>query len=230
MAQVTQLGARRTSVDDIFDRLREDILTLRLRPGDKLSEADVAAQFDVSRQPVRDAFSRLANLDLLLIRPQRATEVKRFSMREIVKSRFVRAAIEAEVLRRAAALCDAQGGDLLDDALSLQDQAIKEGDVEKFGTLDYAFHQTICQIAQVEFAFDIIMAEKSKVDRLCLLSLSKENRMPDLLLDHQALAQAVKTHDAEKAVEVGMLHLARLDDTIEAISATNADYFEPSDS
>ena len=229
MAQATALGARRTSVDDIFDQLRDDILTLRLRPGDKISEADVATQFGVSRQPVRDAFSRLANLNLLLIRPQRATEVKRFSMREIVKSRFVRAAIEAEVLRRAAALCDAQAADVLDEALALQEQAIKDGDVETFGTLDYTFHKTLCQIAQVDFAFDVIMTEKSKVDRLCLLSLSKENRMPDLLVDHQAIAQAVKTHDAEKAVEVGMLHLARLDDTIEAISATNADYFEPSD-
>lgn len=229
MAQVTQLGARRTSVDDIFDRLRDDILALRLRPGDKISEADVATQFGVSRQPVRDAFSRLANLNLLLIRPQRATEVKRFSMREIVKSRFVRAALDAEVLRRAAAICDAQGAARLDEALKQQEQAIKDDDVETFGTLDYAFHQTLCEIAQVDFAFDVIMAEKSKVDRLCLLSLSKENRMPDLLVDHQAIAQAVKAHDPEKAVEVGMHHLARLDDTIEAISTTNADYFEPSD-
>ena len=53
--------------------------------------------------------------------------------------------------------------------------------------------------------------------------------MPDLLLDHQAIAQATKAQDADKAVEVGMSHLARLDDTIEAITATNADYFEPSE-
>ena len=93
---------RRTAVDEIFDHLRAEIDALRLRPGDRISEAEIAARFGVSRQPVRDAFTRLANLDLLLIRPQRATEVKRFSAREIEKSRFVRAAVEAEVLRRAA--------------------------------------------------------------------------------------------------------------------------------
>ena len=73
---------RRTTVDEIFDHLFDEISSLRLRPGDRISEADIAAQFGVSRQPVRDAFTRLANLDLLLIRPQRATEVKRFSSRE----------------------------------------------------------------------------------------------------------------------------------------------------
>ncbi len=229
MAQVTQLGARRTTVDEVFDHLREEILSLRLRPGDKISEADVAAQFGVSRQPVRDAFSRLANLDLLLIRPQRATEVKRFSLREIVKSRFVRAAVESEVLRRAAKHCDAQGAALLAASLVAQEQAIKENDFEKFGALDYEFHKILCQIGQVDFAFDVIMAEKSKVDRLCLLSLSKENRMPELIVDHRAIAQAVQDHDADKAVEIGMHHLSRLDDTIDRITATNANYFEPTE-
>lgn len=71
------------------------------------------------------------------------------------------------------------------------------------------------------------MAEKAKVDRLCTLSLSSENRMPDLLRDHQAIAERVKAHDADGAVEAGMRHLSRLDDTILAISSSNAQYFDP---
>lgn len=226
MARATQLGERRTSVDDIFDYLHQEILSLGLRPGDKISEADVAAQFGVSRQPVRDAFSRLATLDLLLIRPQRATEVKRFSSREIAKSRFVRAAVEQEVLRRAAKHCDADGAATLDAALMAQEQAIKDTDVETFGMLDYEFHRILCDIAKVDFAFDVIMAEKSSVDRLCILSLSKGDRMPDLVADHRCIAEAVKTHQTQSAVDHGMRHLSRLDDTIEQISRTNANYFE----
>ena len=229
MDQVTQLGERRTSVDDIFDYLYEEIRTLGLRPGDKISEADIAARFGVSRQPVRDAFSRLANLDLLLIRPQRATEVRRFSMREIVKSRFVRAAVEKEVLRRAALNCDAIAAAQLDAELAKQDKTIREKDVTGFGVLDYEFHRLLCQVAQAEFAFDVIMAEKSKVDRLCMLGLAKEDRLPELVADHRAIARAVIENDPEKAVEIGMLHLSRLDETIEWISETNTSYFEPAD-
>lgn len=229
MVQVTQVNERRTSVDDIFDHLHDEILSLGLRPGDKISEADIAARFGVSRQPVRDAFSRLANLDLLLIRPQRATEVKRFSMREIVKSRFVRASVEKEVLRLAALHCDAAAAKVLDSALAQQEKAISNRDVEGFGALDYTFHQTLCEIAKAEFAFDVIMAEKSKVDRLCMLGLSKEDRMPELVEDHRAIAEAIKAHDAEAAINAGVQHLSRLDDTIEWISTTNASYFDPSE-
>lgn len=192
MVQLTQISGRRTNVDDIFDYLHEEILSLRLRPGDKISEAEIAARFDVSRQPVRDAFNRLANLDLLLIRPQRATEVRRFSKREIVKSRFVRAAIEKEVLRRAALSCDTHGAELLDTELAKQEKAICNNDIDGFTDLDYEFHKTLCRIANADFAFDVIMVEKAKVDRLCMLSLSKEERMPELVADHRSIAEAVK--------------------------------------
>ena len=101
--------------------------------------------------------------------------------------------------------------------------------MEGFGQLDYEFHRTLCEIAKADFAFDVIMAEKSKVDRLCRLGLSKEDRMPELVADHRAIADAVKAHDDERAVATGALHLSRLDETIARITATNADYFEPDD-
>lgn len=227
MAQITRFSARRTIVDDIFDHLHEEIASLNLRPGDKISEAEVAARYGVSRQPVRDAFSRLASKDLLLIRPQRATVVKRFSMREIEKSRFVRAAVEREVLRRAATHCTPQDAARLDDELDDQEQAVTNGDLEAFGALDYQFHKVLCEIAQADFAFDVITSEKSKVDRLCRLGMSKEHRMPELVEDHREIAAGVRNQDTKRAIAAGMAHLARLDDTIARIWETNANYFEP---
>lgn len=226
MVQTISQTERRTSVDDVFDTLHEQISTLKLKPGDRISEADIAAQFGVSRQPVRDAFSRLANLDLLLIRPQRATEVRRFSLRQIEKARFIRAAIEKEVLHRASSLCDDAGKAQLKDALQQQDDAVAAKDVERFGKLDYAFHKVLCAIAQVDYAFDVILKEKAKVDRLCMLGLEKQERMPELLADHKAIAAAIISHDADAAIAAGMKHLSRLDDTIAQISATNANFFE----
>ncbi|KUF12305.1 GntR family transcriptional regulator [Pseudoponticoccus marisrubri] len=225
--QPTLAPERRTTVDEIFNHLYGEISAMRLRPGDRISEAEIAAQFSVSRQPVRDAFTRLANLDLLLIRPQRATEVKRFSAREIEKSRFVRAAVESEVLRRATRNFRKSDREVLGACLDRQRAAIADGDYERFGKLDYEFHRTLCEIAGVDFAFEVISSEKAKVDRLCMLGLAKEDRMPQLLQDHEAITEAIADGDEARAVEAGMLHLSRLDATIETITATNANYFEP---
>ncbi|MBT0957556.1 GntR family transcriptional regulator [Alphaproteobacteria bacterium KMM 3653] len=226
MAPTAQARDRRTSVDVVFDELYESISGMELLPGDKISEAEIATKFGVSRQPVRDAFNRLENLDLLLIRPQRATEVKRFSSRTIAKSRFVRAAVECEVLRRAARLCGEEGEALLEASLALQKIAIKAPTNDKFGELDYQFHETICGIAQVDYAFEVIKEEKAKVDRLCMLSLAKTDRRDQLLLDHKEIAKQIIANNEEGAVAAGLVHLSRLDATIETIQEKNPDYFE----
>ncbi|SNR44254.1 GntR family transcriptional regulator [Puniceibacterium sediminis] len=229
MADTTQTWDRRTGVDLVANHLYDEITSLRLLPGTKISETDIAARFGVSRQPVRDAFVRLANLDLLLIRPQKATEVRRFSVRAIEKARFVRASVESEVLRRAARLCDKDGAKLLEDSLQRQRNLLADQDYAAFGTLDYEFHKLLCDIADVEYAFDVISAEKAKVDRLCMLGLSKEDRMPQLIEDHEQIAAMVIAGKPEEAVEAGMLHLSRLDSTIESIKTRNAAYFETDD-
>ncbi|MBU2962788.1 GntR family transcriptional regulator [Citreicella sp. C3M06] len=218
-------ASRRNSVDDIVDHLYREITSLRLLPGTRISETDIASQFGVSRQPVRDAFRRLETMDLILVRPKKATEVKKFSMRAIEKSRFVRAAVEAAALRKAAELCDKAGGFELDSRIAMQHKALANEDYSGFGALDYAFHKAICEIGQVPFAFDIIKEEKEKVDRLCILGLSKERRMPQLIQDHEDIAAAIKAHDAEAAVAAGMRHLSRLDETIAAIQINSAAYF-----
>ncbi len=224
--QSSLASERRTAVDEIFDHLRDEINALQLRPGDRISEAEIAARFGVSRQPVRDAFTRLANLDLLLIRPQRATEVKRFSAREIEKSRFVRAAVEAEVLRRAARARGAGKAASLARELDRQRRAIAAGDAAAFSALDYDFHRALCEIAGTPYAFEVIAAEKAKLDRLCQLGLAQEDRMPQLLQDHQAIAEAILAETPETAVTAGMQHLQRLDSTLEKITRDNGEYFE----
>lgn len=226
MADLNTNWDRRTGVDVVTDHLYEEIISLKLLPGTKISEAEIAARFGVSRQPVRDAFTRLANMDLLVIRPQKATEIKRFSTRSIEKSRFIRAAVEAEVLRRAAARCDAKDAAALETALAEQRAALENCDYDSFASMDYNFHKLLCDISGADFAFDVIRAEKSKVDRLCMLGLEKENRMPLLIEDHETIARHVIAGEPEEAVTAGKLHLSRLDSTIERIREQNAAYFE----
>lgn len=226
MAQNLKIASRRTSVDLVFDHLYGEIVSMRLLPGTKISEVEIASLFDISRQPVRDAFSRLANMDLLLIRPQKATEVKRFSFKAITTARFVRAAVEAEALRRAARECNNEGTALLESALAVQKIAVDTNDRDQFRSLDYAFHKTICKVGAVEFAFDVIEQEKAKADRLCVLGLdARDERLDQLLEDHESIAKGISDNDEESAVKAGMLHLSRLDTTIENIRKEHADYF-----
>ena len=73
--------------------LRQCIAELRLKPGEALSEKDIAGRYGVSRQPVREAFIKLSEAGLVEIRPSRGTFVMKISVREVANARLVREAI-----------------------------------------------------------------------------------------------------------------------------------------
>ena len=103
-----------TIASRIVAALREEIVTLKLKPGDAISESDIAARYGISRQPAREAFIRLAQQGLLLIRPKRATVVKKISADGVRQSRFIRESIEVEIVRRVAAAGGPETGGTLE--------------------------------------------------------------------------------------------------------------------
>jgi len=226
MQEAADRFERRTTTDVVFDQLHEDIVSLKLLPGTKLSEVEVARRFGVSRQPVRDAFNRLDNLDLLLIRPQKATEVRGFSMSRIRHARFVRLAVELEVIRHACSVWDESYAEILEGNLDQQKQSIDSGQPETFHALDYQFHKLICELGGCPLAFETIEECKKKVDRLCMLSLGRENESITLLDDHRQLARSLRHGSVELATAIARKHLNRLDDTIADIHQMHAEYFE----
>ena len=218
--------ATKTTTDVVYEKLYEDIVSLKLRPGEKLSETDVAKRFNISRQPVRNAFTRLGNMDLLVIRPQKATEVRGFSLERIAHDRFVRMAVELEVVRCAYSNWTADMSERLEDNLHLQEQSIKSGDLAEFHALDYNFHQMLCEFGGHPHAFNIIYESKQKLDRLCVLSLEEEYEATSVLEDHRDIFLALSTGNSEAAVAALRLHLHRLDATISNIHRQYPDYFE----
>lgn len=217
---------RATSSDRIFDDLYGKIVRLELLPGTKLSETDVARTYDVSRQPVREAFTQLAKLNLLLVRPQRATIVRPFSRELIANARFTRKAIELEVVRTAADARDQSVDAEIDSNMKAQRTAIDAADATAFHALDYEFHRLLCLSADRAFAFDIIAANKAQVDRLCMLSLTSTESMEQLYADHQGLVAAIKGRDSMIAETYLRAHLDRLSPTIDAIYTTHRSYFD----
>lgn len=217
---------RRTTADDVFDRLHSDIVNLRLLPGAKLSEVDVARQSDVSRQPVREAFIRLNNMSLVQVRPQKATRVCKISIRDILNARFIRTAVEVEVVRRACAAVNAENLLSLEANLARQKAAIAENGGNRFHDLDYEFHRLMCLAANCEFAFKTIAENKSHVDRLCLLSLANAEDRSELYQDHSNIFKALVLRDEAAIVELTRIHFLRLDVTLANAREKYGHYFE----
>ncbi|MEF2552768.1 GntR family transcriptional regulator [Aurantimonas sp. A2-1-M11] len=218
---------RGTMADAVFTELRQAILELRLLPGVGISEAEVARHLGVSRQPVREAFSRLARTGYLRIQPQRRTEVVKISVREVRNARFIREALEVAVVREA---CKRDVTDLigrLETNLELQRAAQIKDDRHSFHLEDDEFHRIIAQGAGCGFAWQLIDEQKAQMDRMRFLSLAFGQ--PAVYEDHVAIFNALKARDGEAADRAMRIHLGRINDHLVRLKAEFDQYFDDSD-
>lgn len=216
--------ARTPSVtDQVFAALYNDVVTLALPPGSKLSEADVSRRFDVSRQPVRDAFWRLSQLGFLVVRPQRATTVSLISAEAVRQARFVRTAIEIETARVAAGLLTDADLDELDSILTDQAGAVASRDRIGFHGLDDDFHRRICELSGLDFAWSLIRDTKAQNDRVRFLSLAVGAEVA--LIQHRAILAALRARDADTAVVCVRTHLSQIEAVLDRLRGSDPQFF-----
>ncbi|TPE50939.1 GntR family transcriptional regulator [Amaricoccus solimangrovi] len=213
----------RTVTDQIFDLLYERVVNLSLMPGAKLSEAEVAAQMGVSRQPVRDAFYRLSQLGFIQIRPQRATTVTPLSEAAVLRAYFIRSALEEACLRKAAERLTRRDLDALGRLIAAQEKAVAADARAEFHALDDQFHHDICEYAGLEFVWTLVKENKGHMDRARYLSLSYG--AATALAEHRLILDALRARDAEAAVAAIRQHLSRIEDIIARLHVDQPEVF-----
>ena len=208
----------------VVGALRDEIVTMALKPGDVISESDIAGRYGVSRQPVREAFIRLAQQGLLLIRPKRATVVKKISPEGVRQSRFIRESIEVEIVRRVAAN-PGDAGAVLKALIVDQETASEADDHRGFHTLDELFHRTLARLAGVEYAWQLIDDHKMQLDRVRYLTLGVSSSRV-AIGEHKMIAAAVAAGDVPRAEAAMRAHLARAEILLSQTISDYPDYFE----
>lgn len=206
--------------------LRADIIDLTIRPGERLSESDIADRFDVSRQPVREAFIALMRQGLVDVQPQRGTVVVKLSVRRMLDARFIREAIEVAIVRRACERFDSHYRDRAETLIEAQRKAAAAGDHLAFQKLDSLFHIALAEGADCTEAWNVVETQKAHMDRVCALTLHSAGSMEPLVDQHRAILDAIEDGDADRAVAAMSLHLSEILRTVAGMELKFADLFE----
>ncbi|GAB2935648.1 GntR family transcriptional regulator [Ewingella sp. S1.OA.A_B6] len=210
----------------IYRALRQDIVTCEIPPGTLLSEKEISSRFNVSRQPVREAFIKLAEAGLVQVLPQRGTFVMKISAKRVADGRFIREAVETAVVRRAAMVATPNDLALLEHNLQRQRLAAKSQQTQEFLLLDDEFHRTIAQVIDCRLAWETVEHIKATMDRVRFLTLSKVSPPENLIEQHDNIFAALKAHDPDAAERAIRIHLQEMISTITPIAEQNSDWFE----
>ncbi|MFQ6564235.1 GntR family transcriptional regulator [Dickeya dianthicola] len=221
-----QINSNEPVNQQIYRVLRKDIVECTIPPGKLLSEKEISTRFSVSRQPVREAFIKLAEAGLVQILPQRGTFVMKISEQRVADARFIRQALECAIVRRAADYITDEQLLMLEHNLRRQELAAQSEQIREFLSLDDDFHQLLTLIAKCPLAWETIESIKATMDRVRFLSLSQVSPPASLIQQHYVIFNGLKTRDADAAEKAMSGHLQEMIHSITPIAEQNRDWFE----
>lgn len=226
MMQQPNIDFATSSTQQVYSWLRDAIQRGELAPGTRLSETEIGNQIGVSRQPVREAFIRLAADGLTEVRPQRGTYIRRISLSAVLSARLIREAVESDLIRIVAEKPDSDLIAQLDDAIRQQRAAIAREDAEEFVRLDDEFHRMLTVAAGQEGVWTVLEGLKSQMNRLRYITVRVFDAQK-LIDQHTAIVDGLRQNDPAKAEQAMRLHLRELLNDLPEIAKDRADLFIP---
>jgi GntR family transcriptional regulator, rspAB operon transcriptional repressor len=215
-----------TAASRIYSDLRAELVSLRRRPGEAISEAEIALAYGVSRTPVREAILKLSDEGLLEIFPQSGIFVSRIPLATLPQAIVIRKALEATTAQMAAQRATASQILNLHSILERQREANAASDSDAFHQADETFHATIAEVAGYPGIWTLIQQVKVHVDRYRRLTLPQVGRIGRAIGEHEAILDAIEAHDPNAARSAMEFHLERLLTDISATQSINPEFFD----
>lgn len=202
-----RLRARVTRTNHEFVRqaLRHAILAGEYAPGERLIQADIAKQLDVSTTPVREALRDLAGEGLVRLDAYRGAIIKPLDIDEISEIHMLLQVLEPLAIDRAV---DAITADELDTAETMLADMVNMGDSAEFVARDREFHGVFAHASRAPRLESML---NSLRDSAALYIAASFRGSADMVAhandDHRKLLSAVRDRDRDTAVQVECAHL-----------------------
>jgi DNA-binding GntR family transcriptional regulator len=196
------------SSEFVYRSLKEQIISGALAPDMRLIELAIAAEFGVSRTPVREALKRLAVENLVLADPARGMVVHAPDAREIEDVFIVREALDGLAARLAAHRITPSELARLRVVVDSMQQAIGEGRREQVVVANTHFHDVIYGAAGNEMLERLGRDLREFVRRFTTLPFASPERVDHVLTEHRNIVEALEKHDPEAAETASRAHLA----------------------
>lgn len=194
-----QIERHQTLREKILETIRDAILKGSMKPGERVSEPDLAERFGISRTPIREAFRQLESEGYLQVIPRKGAVVASLSERDVEEFYAIKIILEGFAARMAAEKLTEKDIERLESINNRLQQIAKDGDVKSFFRVHNEFHEVFIKAAGNEKLHEMINQLVMKFKRLRLASLSVPGRMEISMEDHRDMIQAFRDHDGERA-------------------------------
>ena len=217
---------RVTASEEIYQTLRSEILSMRLKPGEELNLQLLSEQLQVSRSPVRDALMKLSGDNLVDIFPQKGTRVSPIDLKQVEEERFLRKSLEESAVRKFIHSYTEDHIAQMEESILHQEKAMQKGDFIEFLEADNAFHGVIFSGINMCRIWNIILGQSGNHHRIRLLSFSEKNVLGNIIEQHQGMVGALRFKDLNEVLSLEDKHLSKLPQETENMVLRYPNYFK----
>jgi GntR family transcriptional regulator, rspAB operon transcriptional repressor len=187
----------------IYDKIKEAILSGQIPMGAKVLEGRLAAQLKVSRTPVREALHVLEKEGLLDVFPRVGYQVRRVTLDEALEIYEIRAALEPMAARKVLARGNQAYTDLLEEAITKSEEAGKRGDLKAFFLYDSTFDEIIVRASGIKTLLSIWETLRNKLKLYRMGVQTSEATRLKAINGHRRILRCLREKDhasVEKAI------------------------------
>lgn len=194
--------------DRIADELEEMIFDGTFVDGDRLDEISLAAQFNVSRTPLREAFQRLAVSGLVEQIPRRGVFVRQPGPVELMEMFEVMAELEASCARLAAIRISDEALNDLNATNERCQAAVDQQDADEYYAENERFHNTLYRQSGNSFLEQECLRLHKRLKPFRRIQLRLRGRLRQSLTEHREIVQALADEDGARAADAVRIHVA----------------------
>ena len=190
---------QRNLSDDVAKLIRKMILNGTFKPGERLNQAQLAEDMNISRGPIREALKLLENEGLIKHETNKGTSVTTLSTKDAYEIYSLRGLLESEAARLAAANITDKDFARLDELLEEFEDAFLAKDLEQEASCDIKFHGMIVQLSNHQRLIRMHQQLDTQVGAMFLTVANKLPLRASMVIEnHQILMDTLRTKDFDK--------------------------------
>lgn len=178
-----------------------------LMPGQHLDETELAARFDVSRTPIREALIQLGSMGVVVIRPRRGAIVADLGPQQLVEMFEVMSELEASCGRLAARRMTVEEQAALLAAHQACKDALDAREPDAYYYKNEAFHEAIYAGSHNQFLIEQTRSLYRRLRPYRRLQLRVRNRLSNSYAEHEGVVQAILDGDGDTAAKLLREHV-----------------------
>jgi DNA-binding GntR family transcriptional regulator len=196
-----------TRSEELQTRLAEAIVSGRLRPGSPLDEVQIAAEYAVSRTPVREALRQLSSSGLVEIRPHRGAVVAKPDHGQLRDMFVVMGELEALCAASAAVKMSRQERAAFEDLHRGMAAMVREGDLNGYSAANIHFHVAVYSGAHNSYLAELASTTRRRLAPFRRAQFEGRDRLTRSHYEHGLVVQAIQRGDGERAAQAMRDHI-----------------------